>query len=321
MVFNIIWLSIGLIAGATITWLFVREQIRNCGERARAEGEVQRTALAERLQAKEQQVQSQTADLNWANDQISTLRAELKTEAERRATAEEKNTRIPVLEADISQHLLTIGALQADVTTLKAAGSALQTTIDEERKAASEKLALMDDAKRAMLDAFSALSAEALKSNNQSFLDLAKATLDKYKESAQSDLTARQKAIDELVKPLTVSLEKVDGKIAEIEKERTSSYATLTEQVKSLASTQVQLHCETSNLVKALRAPQVRGRWGEIQMKRVVEMAGMVDHCDFFTQESVTTEDGRLRPDLVVKLPGGKNVVADAKCPLQGYQE
>lgn len=195
----------------------------------------------------------------------------------------------------------------------------LTTTLAKEREAAGDKIALLADAQARLSDAFKALSADALRNNNQSFLELARATLDKLQGQALHDLASRQKDIDNLVKPLRESLEKVDGKIAQIERDRTASYATLTEQVRSLATTQTQLQSATANLVKALRSPQVRGRWGEIQLQRVAELAGMLEHCDFAQQTSVTTDDGRLRPDLLVRLPGGKNVVVDAKCPLQAY--
>ena len=196
---------------------------------------------------------------------------------------------------------------------------ASKTVIDKERKSANEKLALLNEAQTTLSDAFKALSAEALKSNNQCFMDLAKSTLEKFQDNAKSDLGARQKAIEEVVKPLKDSLEKVDTKIQEIEKTRASAYASLTEQVKGLFTAQVQLQSETSNLVKALRAPHVRGRWGEIQLRRVVEMAGMDDYCDFAQEVSTETEEGRLRPDLIVKLPNNKNIVVDAKAPLAAY--
>jgi DNA recombination protein RmuC len=172
-----------------------------------------------------------------------------------------------------------------------------------------------------LTDAFKALSADALERNNQRFLELAKLSLERQHEVASGELAKRQQAIGELVAPMKSSLEKFEQQIANVEKSRIDAYATLTQQVRSLAESQGQLKSETANLVKALRAPHTRGRWGELQLKRVVEMAGMLDHCDFFEQESTDTEEGRLRPDMIVKLPGGKNIVVDAKAPLAAYLE
>ncbi|KKO18518.1 MAG: DNA recombination protein RmuC [Candidatus Brocadia sp.] len=195
----------------------------------------------------------------------------------------------------------------------------LETTLEHERKMAHEKLGVLNDATLRLGDAFKVLSSEALRNNNQSFLELAKITLEKYQTEAKGDLEQKQKAVEQLVTPIRQSLEKVDNQIQELEKARQHAYGSLTEQVKSLIYTQEKLQSETNNLVKALRTPAVRGTWGEIQLKRVVEIAGMLEYCDFYQQPSATTEDGRLRPDLLVRLPGGKNIVVDAKTPLQSY--
>jgi DNA recombination protein RmuC len=158
-----------------------------------------------------------------------------------------------------------------------------------------------------------------LKSNNLSFLVLARENLERFQTEARSDLENRQKAVVDLVTPVRDSLNKVDAQIQQLEVERGKAYSALYTQVQSLITTQKELQSETGNLVRALRTPNVRGRWGEIQLRRVVEIAGMLSYCDFTEQQSVTTETGRLRPDLVVKLPGGKNVVVDAKTPLQAF--
>ncbi|TLD43195.1 MAG: DNA recombination protein RmuC [Candidatus Jettenia ecosi] len=227
--------------------------------------------------------------------------------------------RLAIVQQDLLSVCTDLDQKNETVFELNQTVTRLETTLEHERKAADEKVAILNDATKKLSDAFKALSAEALKSNNQSFLELAKITLEKYQTEAKSDLEQRQKAVENLVTPIKQSLEKVDIQIRDLENSRQQAYGSLTEQVKSLIYTQEKLQSETGNLVKALRTPTVRGHWGEIQLKRVVEIAGMLQYCDFYQQQSVTTEEGRLRPDILVRLPGGKNIIVDAKAPLQAY--
>src|ERR1022692_2885201 len=176
----------------------------------------------------------------------------------------------------------------------------LQARLETERQSAAEKMALLEDTREKLSDAFKALSADALARNSQSFLELAGATLAKTQETARGDLELRQQAIADMVAPVRESLDKVDHNIQELEKARAGAYAGLNEQVRSLIETQSQLRGETGKLVTALRTPSARGRWGEIQLRRVVEMAGMLEYCDFSSQPTLFGEEGRLRPDLLV---------------------
>lgn len=301
---DVAYLIGALLVGALAGWL-----IRGLQARATA------VRLEVTLESAVRQQAVQSAELVAARTGQHQTAESLRQEAERRATAEGLVGRIPELESQLAARGEMVAAQQAKL-------AALGTQLVEERKAVAEKLGLLNEAQQKLTDAFKALSSDALTRNNQAFLDLAKATLEKFQEGARGDLDARQKAVDELVKPLRESLDKVDGKLGDIEKARVAAYSALDEQLKGLVHTHLpMLRSETANLVKALRQPTVRGRWGEIQLQRVVEMAGMVEYCDFVEQESRTTEEGRLRPDLVVRLPGGKRLVVDAKAPLSAYLE
>jgi DNA recombination protein RmuC len=271
----------GLLIGVVVAWLVASRSRAEALEQAALRFEVTRAQLTERAGA--------------ADRELADARAQLAAES---AKLEEK---------------------RSSLTELHARAESLATELRLEREATTGKLAEVERAREHLSQAFSALSADALKSNNQAFIDLAQATFGKLQEAAKGELEKRQEAIAELVKPVRESLDKFDVKVQEIEKSRVGAYAELSQQVRSLAESQTQLRSETSNLVKALRQPHVRGRWGEMQLRRVIEMAGMLEHCDFLEQETATVDDRRLRPDVIVKLPGGKNLVVDAKAPLSAY--
>lgn len=286
----IVVLLLGLVVGALLIWSAKASElhrVRTDLEKA----EVQRDGFASDLQAE----QSQSVGLS--------------------ARLEERTSRIRELEGELAE----TERLRERVNGLGEQLGRLQAELEGERRSGVEKLVLLEQAEAKLREAFQALSAEALRQNNRSFLELARAAMGEFQTSASADLETRQRAIDELVKPLRESLERVDTKLHDVEKARAETFGALTQQLKSVAETQQQLHAETTNLVRALRAPSVRGRWGEMTLRRVVEMAGMEKHCDFDEQPTAESPDGRLRPDLVVHLPGGKQVVVDAKVPLEAY--
>jgi DNA recombination protein RmuC len=197
----------------------------------------------------------------------------------------------------------------------------VEAELAAERRKAEGDRKLLEEAGARFREAFQALAAEALRQNNQAFLDLARAALGEFQQAAVGQLQVREQAVAQLVRPVAEALGAVQQQIQSVEKERVGAYAALLEQVAGLKRTQEQLERETGQLVQALRVPAVRGRWGEIQLRRVVELAGMLEHCDFVEQETIEGPEGRLRPDLVVKLPAGKIVVVDAKAPLSAYLE
>ena len=276
----------GLLLGLGFAWLALRR------------GERELRAATDR----EAKLEAKTHELDRA----------LREEADRRAVAETLAQGVAPLRTELDEKRNAVTELRERIALLTA-------ELENERRSASEKLAVVERAREELSQEFRAASAEALKNNREEFLAHAEEKLAKYQEAAKGDLEKRQQAIDLVLKPVRESLEKVGKEVQELEKARTGAYAGLTEQVKSLLGSQEQLRNETATLVKALRQPHARGQWGELQLKRVVELAGMVEHCDFEPQVVTTSPDGALRPDMIVRLPGSKRIVIDSKVPLAAY--
>jgi DNA recombination protein RmuC len=216
---------------------------------------------------------------------------------------------------------LGLGALGAAIGWLAArpAQTRLRAELEKDRAVHAERLSAYADAEMKLRTTFQALSAEALKTNNRAFLDLAETRLREARTEATVDIDARKQAIENLLGPMAKTLDQVNREIMDAERRRVESGAALMERIASLGAAGEDLRSETARLVDALKRPGVRGRWGELQLKRVVELAGMIEHCDFEEQQTLPADERRIRPDVVVRLPGGKHVVIDAKVPLDAY--
>jgi len=317
----LLFLMVGVSIGTVCAWLVGHDRAARAADSAVAAGTAERARVEAQLEAEQRRASALSSEIAERDARLALLQQEREQEIARRSAAEEQVKRIPEFEAMVADLKARLEAAYGKLVGLETSRAQLSTSLDKEREAADEKLRLVEEARRQLSDAFSALCADALRSNNQSFLELANATLERFQESARSDLEQRRQSIADIVAPVRESLERVDSKIQAMEVARAGAYEGLRQHVDTLVELQQQLSAETKNLAKALRNPGARGRWGEIQLRRVIEMAGMVEHCDFHEQESVETDDGRLRPDLTVKLPGMRTIVVDSKVPLEAYLE
>lgn len=281
----------GLATGALLAWLLAA-----AGRRA-AVAEARRTADAARA---------------TAESELAAARRDRDAETERARQAEQRSEQAAERAAEVRTELASARA-----------------SLDAERAAGQERQRREAEVTERLKDSFQALSAEALSRNNESFVQLAEARIKEATASltakAEGDATSRQQAIEAMLNPVAQTLHRVEGQLRSVEKDREAAYAGLREQVGAMHRTSEQLQSETRQLVTALRAPQVRGRWGELQLERIVQLAGMVEHCDFDKQVSATDAGGDadavIRPDLVVHLAGGKQIVLDAKVPFAAYLE
>jgi len=257
--------------------------------------------------------------LAWfvGSSRARTAVAVLVADAERRAGAAEGV--VAELRAQAQRAAADFDVLRVKLDAEQEARVRAETQMVETHQRLEEERRLLDDARARLTDTFRSLAGETLGAHSRDFLRLAQENLQTVLAEARGDLGKRQEAIDGLVRPLNDSLKRFDEQIRGLESTRLKAYTSLEEQIKGLSLAQGQLQKETANLVTALRKPQVRGRWGEMTLKRVAELAGMVEHCDFTEQVSTTVEGGRVRPDMVVRLPGDREIVVDAKVSLEAY--
>jgi DNA recombination protein RmuC len=310
---SIVFILVGAAFGAVIGWVLAASRERTNFARVQAEAEGRVKATEGTLQEVRAQVGALQAMLDGQQKELDALRQKLREEGEQKIKAQTELQNAQSAAADANQlreRLKSEGELRVQA----------ETKLQEAQAGMAEQKGLLEDAKKALLETFQALSAEALKSNNQAFIALARSQFETLQAQAKGDLDSRQKAIDGLVGPLKESLGRYELQILEMEKARQKAYGTLDEQLRTLSEANRRLELETNHLASALSSPlKARGRWGELTLRRVVELAGMSEHCDFTEQETFTTESGRQRPDMIVNLPGNRRIAVDAKVPLQAF--
>lgn len=209
--------------------------------------------------------------------------------------------------------------MQNKLNTLALANAGLQAKIEHEEQQREADARQLELARQQLSETFSQLSNQALQHNSSEFLKLAQENLKQFQIQAHNELEKKEKSIENLLKPVREALDKTELQIRHIEKERKEAYGSLSKHLETMNQQQQQLHQETRNLVQALRRPEVRGQWGEITLKRLAELAGMVEHCDFFEQEQTNTSEGAIRPDMIVRMPDRREIIVDAKTPLDAY--
>jgi DNA recombination protein RmuC len=233
-------------------------------------------------------------------------------EAELGVRVEEREARLRETSAELSRAAHREAELQTALRVESSRASALEASLEAERRAAEEKAKTFEQMRERAQEAFKSLSVDALRANMDEFLRVAQLSMEKFQEAARGDLDQRHKVVADLVEPVREKLERFETSVQQIEKERGAAYAGLSVQVRALLD-------QTGKLTNALRSPSVRGRWGEIHLRRAVELSGLADHCDFAEQVTARSDDGVLRPDLVVRLPAGRTVLVDAKAPMNAY--
>jgi DNA recombination protein RmuC len=253
----------------------------------------------------------------WASARAGSRVSTVQLEAEGKIKAAESSA--GELRAQVGNLQQATGQLQEKLRAESELKAAAEARLKEAQANLDEQKRMLDEARQKLADTFNALAADALKSNNQAFIALARSTFETIQAQAKGDLETRQKAVEGLVNPLREALHRYEMQILEMEKTRQSAYGALDEHLRTLAAANQQLQKETGSLVTALRTPQVRGRWGEMTLRRVAELAGMSEHCDFTEQETLTSEAGRQRPDMIVNLPGERRIAVDAKVPLMAF--